>query len=81
GENGRIHNLIQEFCGHFQPKNKSIRQKEPMNTDSAASNSNQSNRNDDDENDEEEEEEDFTKASDYDGHQPKPDYILAVEIY
>ncbi|CAM4765914.1 unnamed protein product [Rotaria magnacalcarata] len=81
GENGRIHNLIQEFCGHFQPKNKSIRQKEPMNTDSAASNSNPSNRNDDDENDEEEEEEDFTKASDYDGHQPKPDYILAVEIY
>ncbi|CAF4083947.1 unnamed protein product [Rotaria sordida] len=30
---------------------------------------------------EEDEEEDFTKASDYDGHQPKPDYILATEIY
>jgi hypothetical protein len=29
----------------------------------------------------EEEEEDFTKADDYDGHQPKPDYIVAVEVY
>ncbi|CAF4393173.1 unnamed protein product [Rotaria socialis] len=80
-ENGRMRNLMQKFCDRFQPKMKSIRQREPMGTDSAASNSNQSNRNDDDDDDEEEEEEDFTKASDYDGHQPKPDYILAAEIY
>ncbi|CAF4593958.1 unnamed protein product [Rotaria socialis] len=80
-ENGRMRNLMQKFCDRFQPKMKSIRQREPMDTDSAASNSNQSNRNDDDDDDEEEEEEDFTKASDYDGHQPKPDYILAAEIY
>ena len=32
-------------------------------------------------NQKEEEEEDFTKAPDYDGHQPKPDYILSAEIY
>ena len=30
---------------------------------------------------EEEEEEDFTKAPDYDGHQPKPDFILSAEVY
>ncbi|CAF4710760.1 unnamed protein product, partial [Rotaria socialis] len=59
-ENGRMRNLMQKFCDRFQPKTKSIRQREPMDTDSAASNSNQSNRNDDDDDDEEEEEEDFT---------------------
>jgi hypothetical protein len=33
------------------------------------------------EEEEEEEKEDFTKLPDYDGHQPKSDFILAAEVY
>jgi ubiquitin carboxyl-terminal hydrolase 4/11/15 len=71
-EHGRMQNLVQEFCNRFQPKEKKVNGKEPTKTDGASA-SNDSNR--------DEEEEDFTKAEDYDGHQPKPDYILSAEVY
>jgi ubiquitin carboxyl-terminal hydrolase 4/11/15 len=71
-EHGRMNNLVQEFCNRFQPKEK----KEPMDIDGASA-SNDSNPDEE----EEEEEEDFTKAEDYDGHQPKPDFILSAEVY
>ncbi|CAF3545275.1 unnamed protein product [Rotaria sordida] len=73
---GRMCNLVQDFCDRFQPKEKDTHEKEPavIETGSEFNEINQY---------EEEvvEEEDFTKASDYDEHQPKPDYILAVEIH
>jgi hypothetical protein len=50
-----------------------------MDTDSASASS--ENNQDEEEKEEEEEKEDFTKASDYDGHQPKPDFILTAEVY
>ncbi|CAF2526312.1 unnamed protein product [Rotaria sp. Silwood2] len=78
-EHGRVRNLVQEFCDRFQQKKKKITDTVPMETD-AASKLNGTNQ-DEEEEEEEEEEEDFTKASDYDGHQPKPDHILSAEIY
>ncbi|CAF1154692.1 unnamed protein product [Rotaria sordida] len=75
-EHGRVRNLVQEFCDRFQQKKKKISEMVPMETDNT-SKSDEINQGEE----EEDEEEDFTKASDYDGHQPKPDYILATEIY
>ncbi|CAF3401063.1 unnamed protein product [Rotaria sp. Silwood1] len=76
-EHGRVRNLVQEFCDRFQQKKKKIDDAVPMETD-AGSKVNEINQ---DEEEEEEEEEDFTKDSDYDGHQPRPDYILSAEVY
>jgi hypothetical protein len=70
-EHGRMHNLVQEFCDRFRPKDKRTDAADSMDTDET---------NQDDE-EEPEEEEDFTKAADYDGHQPKTDYILTAEVY
>jgi len=84
-EHGGMSNLVDEFCDRFQPKAKKIDETALMNTDSAAT-SNENNQEEEKEEEEEEkgkeeEKEDFTKAPDYDGHQPKPDHILAVEVY
>jgi hypothetical protein len=67
-EEGQIWNLVQKFCNGFQEKKKNIRENE-----SDASKSNET--------DQEEEEEDFTKDDDYDGHKPKPNCILPVEVF
>jgi hypothetical protein len=75
-ENGRMPNLVEEFCDRFQPKSKNITESAPMDTDSASASS----ENNQDE-EEKEDKEDFTKALDCDGHQPKPDFILPVEVY
>jgi ubiquitin C-terminal hydrolase len=86
-EHNRMPNLIQEFCDRFQPKDKNKKKAAPMETESAsasAENNNEENENEqeeDEEDEEEEENEDFTKAPDYDGHQPKPELILAAEVY
>jgi hypothetical protein len=74
-EHGRMNNLVQEFCSRFQPKDKKSDEKEPMDTDGASAS------NDFNQDEEEEEEEDFTKLPGYDGHQPKPDFILSAEVY
>jgi hypothetical protein len=70
-ERGRMHNLLKDFCERFQPKTKHDIQ-EPMESDSDLS----SNTIQDDE-----QEEDLTLAPDYDGHQPKTELILPVEVY
>jgi ubiquitin carboxyl-terminal hydrolase 4/11/15 len=75
-EHGRMPNLVEEFCDRFQPKGKNITERTPMDTDSASASS----ENNQDE-EEKEDKEDFTKALDYDGHQPKPDFILSAEVY
>ncbi|CAF4888812.1 unnamed protein product [Rotaria sp. Silwood1] len=82
-EDGRVCNLVQQFCDRFQEKKKKIHENKSMVTTDTASKSGETNQDeeDDDDEEEEEEEEDFTKADDYDGHKPTPDYILAVEVY
>lgn len=71
-ERGRMHNLLKDFCERFQSKNKSD-QPEPMESDNDfASNINHQ---------DDEQEEDFTAAPDYDGHQPRSELILPVEVY
>jgi hypothetical protein len=72
-EHGRVRNLVQDFCKRFQPKEK---KPEPMDADNGTT-PNEINQVEE----EEDEEEDVTKASDYDGHKPKPDFILSAEIY
>ncbi|CAF0750754.1 unnamed protein product [Rotaria sp. Silwood1] len=74
-KHGSMRNLIQDFCDRFQPKEKNICEKESEETKfvSEFSETNQD--------EEKEEEEDFTEVSDYDGHQPKSDHILAVELH
>ncbi|CAF3882728.1 unnamed protein product [Rotaria sp. Silwood2] len=67
---GSMCNLVQDFCDRFQSKTNNIHEKELVETD-VASEFNETNQN---------EEEDFTKALNYDDHQPKPDHILAVKI-
>jgi hypothetical protein len=78
-EHGRMANLVEEFCDCFQSKEKNVSKSAPMDTDSASA-SNETNQ-DEEEIEEEEEKEDFTKLPDYDGHQPKPDFILTAEVY
>ncbi|CAF4316324.1 unnamed protein product [Rotaria sp. Silwood2] len=83
-EQGRVCNLVQQFCDRFELKKKKNHESESTMTDATSkpgeTNQDEDNVEDEDEQ-EEEEEEDFTKADDYDGHKPKPDYILAVEVY
>ena len=66
-ENGRMRNLIADFCKQFQPKERT--EVEPMDSDDTVIV------------DDEPEDEDPTKAADYDGHQPKVEHVLATEIY
>jgi len=73
-ERGRMHNLLKDFCDRFQPKPKND-QCEPMESDNDNFTSNQLLNQDD------EQEEDLTLADDYDGHKPKPELILPVEVY
>lgn len=73
-ERGRMHNLLKDFCDRFQPKAK-IDQIEPMESDNDNLNNNHQLNQDD------EQEEDLTLAQDYDGHQPKAELILPVEVY
>ena len=86
-EHSRVPGLVQEFCNCFQLKEKKISKVTRMETENAAAtNANKDDDNDNEQEDEEEDEdedknEDFTKAPDYDGHQPKPDFILAAEVY
>ena len=86
-EYNRMPNLIQQFCECFQSKSKSKNKAQRMETESAsasATNNNEDNENeqeDDDDDEDEDENEDFTKDPDYDGHQPKPELILAAEVY
>ena len=68
-ERGRMHNLLKDFCERFVAKTKNDGH-EPMEAED------ESNPNLDDE-----QEDDLTLAPDYDGHQPKPDLILPVEVY
>jgi hypothetical protein len=72
-ERGRMHNLLKDFCERFQPKMKSDGH-EPMDADDDST-SNHVHHQDDDY------EDDLTLASDYDGHQPKSELILPVEVY
>ena len=52
-----------------------------MDTDTT-SNVNDTNQDEsDEENEDDDDDKDFTKAIDYDGHLPRPDYILAAEVY
>jgi ubiquitin carboxyl-terminal hydrolase 4/11/15 len=85
-EHGRMPNLIEEFCDRFQTKDKSKNKPVRMEIDGVAGSieknkENENEQEEDDDEDEEEEKEDFTKEPDYDGHQPKPELILAVEVY
>jgi len=75
-ERGRMHNLTKDFCERFQPKQKNDTH-EPMDAEDESSSSNTINSN----NQDDEQEEDLTLAPDYDGHQPKPELILPVEVY
>ncbi|CAF1196465.1 unnamed protein product [Adineta steineri] len=75
-ERGRMHNLLKDFCERFQPKQKNDTH-EPMDAEDESSSSNTINSN----NQDDEQEEDLTLAPDYDGHQPKPELILPVEVY
>ncbi len=80
-EHGRMANLVEEFCDCFQPKVKNVSKSVPMDIDGASA-SNETNQYEEEiEEEEEEEKEDFTKLPDYDGHQPKPDFILTAEVY
>jgi ubiquitin carboxyl-terminal hydrolase 4/11/15 len=74
-ERGRMHNLLKDFCERFQPKQKHDIQ-EPMEADNELTLNTINSNNQDDE-----QEEDLTAASDYDGHQPKIELILPVEVY
>ena len=74
-ERGRMHNLLKDFSERFQPKAKPDGQ-EPMDADDDSNSHTHSSNNADDEHDE-----DLTQAPDYDGHQPKPELILPVEVY
>jgi ubiquitin carboxyl-terminal hydrolase 4/11/15 len=83
-EHGNISNLVEEFCDRFQSKDKYVSKSVPMDIDGASA-SNENNQDEEEieeeEDDEEEEKEDFTKAPGYDGHQPRPDFILPAEVY
>ena len=80
-EHGRMRGLIQEFCNRFQSKEKKLHERTPMDTDTT-SNVNDTNQDEsDEENEDDDDDKDFTKAIDYDGHLPRPDYILAAEVY
>ena len=74
-EHGRMRNLVQDFCKRFQGKEAVGEQPEPMEEgeNGAVQPEEQLEK--------EEEEEDLTKAKDYDGHQPDPNFILMAEIY
>jgi hypothetical protein len=74
-ERGRMSNLLKDFCERFQPKRKTDGH-EPMDADDEGSSSALASNSQDDE-----QEEDLTLAPDYDGHQPKPELILPVEVY
>ncbi|CAF1045772.1 unnamed protein product [Adineta ricciae] len=74
-ELGRMSDLVAAFCARFQPKKVEARNgTELMETDDESAYP-------EDNDDEQGDEEDLTKADDYDGHQPKPDYIHPVEVY
>jgi ubiquitin carboxyl-terminal hydrolase 4/11/15 len=73
-EHGHMSNLVNEFCDRFQPNDKRRSKTVPMDTDDVSST-------DEADEEEEEEQEDFTKHLNYDGHQPKPDFILTTEVY
>ncbi|CAF4349932.1 unnamed protein product, partial [Rotaria magnacalcarata] len=74
-ERGRMHNLLKDFCERFQPKQKNNTH-EPMDADDESTSSAMNSNNQDDE-----QEDDLTLAPDYDGHQPKAELILPVEVY
>jgi hypothetical protein len=78
-EYGCMPNLIEEFCNRFQPDNKNTGSALTVNKNNPDDDENE--QEEDDDEDEEEEKEDFTKEPDYDGHQPKPELILAAEVY
>ena len=89
-EHGRMSDLVREFCDRFQPKTKAKPNTTPMEVEGASAsdktNDVEEKKVEDDDDVEEEEEpeedkEDFTNEPDYDGHQPKPDFILPVEVY
>ena len=84
-EHVRMSDLVREFCDRFQPKTKAKPNTTPMEVEGASASDKTSDVEDDDDVEEEEEpeedKEDFTNEPDYDGHQPKPDFILPVEVY
>ncbi|UJR36133.1 hypothetical protein I4U23_028867 [Adineta vaga] len=77
-EHSRVSNLVDAFCSRFQPKEKKTNQEKPMDIGDQSESKDAAYP---DENNEEDDEEDLTKAADFDGHQPKPDYILSAEVY
>ena len=71
-DQGRMRNLIQDFCKRFHAKEPAT---ESMDVDEDGTAEK------DEVVEKEEEEEDLTKDPNYDGHVPLPDHILAAEIY
>ncbi|CAF1224949.1 unnamed protein product [Rotaria sordida] len=82
-ENDHVRNLVQKFCDCFQEKKTKIHDNKPIMIDIASESNETTNQDEDEDEDEDEnnEDEDFTKADDYNGHKPKPDHILPVEVY
>ena len=85
-EHKRMSDLVSEFCERFQPKTKTKAKVTPMEVESASASNEVTNNGDkqpeyDEDAEEEEETEDFTKEADYDGHVPKRDFVLPVEVY